>query len=150
MKIYNALLLSTNRELRKGCLEIENRIITNILPADSQVEQGDIDAHGWIVSPGWIDIQINGGFGIDLTTNPEHLWDVAAQLPKLGITGFLPTIITSSRETYEKAITIYKNGSPAGWRGARRRVRGAAPLGRSPDHRRRLHLQRRGKPHVRD
>ncbi|MBA4384373.1 MAG: N-acetylglucosamine-6-phosphate deacetylase, partial [Anaerolinea sp.] len=119
MKICNALLLTTNRELRKGSLSINNGVITNVYHAEGQIESGDIDANGWIASPGWIDIQINGGFGIDLTTNPELLWEVAAQLPKFGITGFLPTIITSAPETYEKAISIYKKGPPSGWRGAR-------------------------------
>lgn len=119
MKIYNAVILTKNGELINGSLSIEKGNVSNIFHSESKIEPGDIDAHGWIASPGWIDIQINGGFGIDLTTTPELLWEVAEQLPRFGITGFLPTVITSSHDTYEKAISIIKNGPPANWRGAR-------------------------------
>lgn len=98
---------------------IENGIITGILPDQEPLSPSDVDAKGWIASPGWIDMQINGGFGYDLTTDPARLWEVAAQLPRLGVTGFLPTIIASSHETYKQAIKIFQDGPPAGWSGAR-------------------------------
>lgn len=54
-----------------------------------------IKAHGLILSPGWIDLQFNGGFGKDFTDEPECIWEVGAQLPQFGTTAFLPTVITS-------------------------------------------------------
>ena len=89
MNVNNVLMLTQKRELQKASLSIENGQIASIHTGAKHLGQGDIDAQGWIVSPGWIDIQINGGFGIDLTTNPELLWEVAAKLPKFGVTGFL-------------------------------------------------------------
>ena len=47
------------------------------------------------VVPGLVDLQCNGAFGIDLGTEPERLWELAALLPRAGVTAFLPTIITS-------------------------------------------------------
>lgn len=77
-----------------------------------------IDGGGLYVSAGWMDIQINGGFGIDFTDHPDGIWDVAAQLPQYGITHFLPTIITSPLSTYDNAIRVLQNGPPEGWQGA--------------------------------
>src|SRR6266498_1200125 len=77
-----------------------------------------IDAFGLIASPGWIDIQINGGFGLDFTDNPSAIWEVARQLPRYGTTSILPTIITSPLETVRSAMDVLKQGHPQGWVGA--------------------------------
>jgi N-acetylglucosamine-6-phosphate deacetylase len=62
---------------------------------DSTESVPDIDASELFVAPGFIDLQINGGFGIDLMTEPENVWSLGRQLPQNGVTGFLPTIISS-------------------------------------------------------
>ncbi len=63
-----------------------------------------IDATGLIVTPGFIDLQINGGFGFDLAEAPESMWELARLLPRHGVTGFLPTFITSPPPTTAAAI----------------------------------------------
>ncbi len=77
-----------------------------------------VDASGLIATPGWIDLQLNGGFGLDFTDDPSTIWEVAAKLPALGTTSFLPTIISAPLEVAEKAIKVMRAGPPAGWRGA--------------------------------
>jgi len=77
-----------------------------------------VDARGLVASPGWIDIQINGGFGMYFTEQPETIWEVAARLPRYGTTGFLPTIVSAPLDIYERAIQVLRQGPPAGWRGA--------------------------------
>ena len=84
------------------------------LPADCEI----FDAGGMILTPGWIDIQLNGVFGLDFTENPDSIWQAASELPGLGTTSFLPTIITSPLEMVEHAIAINKNGPPSGFKGA--------------------------------
>jgi N-acetylglucosamine-6-phosphate deacetylase len=59
----------------------------------------DIVAEGWIV-PGFIDLQLNGAYGFDFTADGRAVARVAARLPETGVTGFLPTVITSPLETY--------------------------------------------------
>ena len=121
MKIKNGQILSDRNNLISAEISFENGLVTEV-SRDARInisEQEYIDANNWIVSPGWIDIQINGGFGYDFTTNPESIWDVGALLPKRGITGFLPTIISSPAETYQRAISVLRKGPPAGWNGAR-------------------------------
>jgi len=76
------------------------------------------DAAGLVASAGWIDIQINGGFGYDFTQNPASIWEVGARLARYGTTSFLPTIITSPYENIAAAQQALLDGPPAGWRGA--------------------------------
>lgn len=73
---------------------------------------------GVTVVPGLIDLQVNGALGWDLTTEPERLWDVAAALPRWGVTAFAPTVITSDPEVRVRALTTLRSGAPDGWRGA--------------------------------
>lgn len=77
-----------------------------------------LDATGLHVLPGFLDLQVNGAAGIDLTLEPERLWEVAAVLPRFGVTGFLPTVITSAPEQRERALATLAAGPPAGWAGA--------------------------------
>jgi N-acetylglucosamine-6-phosphate deacetylase len=77
-----------------------------------------IEARGLLLSPGFIDIQVNGGFGKDFTAEPGALWEVAAGLPRYGVTSFLPTVITSPPETARQALQVLRQGPPEGWRGA--------------------------------
>ena len=62
-----------------------------------------IDATGLMVVPGFIDIQVNGAFGMDFTQDPDTIWDVGARLPETGVTSFCPTIITSPHHRIEAA-----------------------------------------------
>ncbi len=86
-------------------------------PADDAVTT--VDATGMILAPGFIDIQINGGFGEDFTADPSSIWRVGARLPEQGVTGFLPTVITGPAGTIEAALATLQAGPPAGYSGAR-------------------------------
>ena len=76
------------------------------------------DATGLTVVPGLIDLQVNGGIGVDFTAEPTRLWEVAAELPRFGVTAFVPTVITSSPEARETALATLAGGPPDGWAGA--------------------------------
>ncbi|HEX9994253.1 MAG TPA: N-acetylglucosamine-6-phosphate deacetylase [Acidimicrobiales bacterium] len=94
-----------------------------------------LDATGLVVAPGFVDLQCNGAGGIDLTAEPERLWEVGALLPRWGVTAWLPTIVTSPAAARERALAALRAGPPPGWVGA-------TPLGLhvegpflAPDHR---------------
>lgn len=70
------------------------------------------------MTQGLFDIQINGGFGHDFTTDPASIWLVGERLAQRGITRFLPTLITSPRGTVERALEALAAGSPDGYQGA--------------------------------
>ena len=63
-----------------------------------------IDATGCWVTPGFIDVQINGGHGIDLTTEPGRADELGRLLPRYGVTSFVPTIITCGDEQRAAAL----------------------------------------------
>lgn len=84
------------------------------VPSQAQV----IDGQGMYLAPGFIELQLNGGFGEDFTDNPDSIWRVAAQLPRYGVTSFLPTIITCGEDTLNHALRALRRGRPADFRGA--------------------------------
>lgn len=77
-----------------------------------------IDAGGLSIAPGYVDLQVNGAGGIDLTSQPERLWEVASALPRYGVTSFLPTIVSSPPEVVDRALRALRAGPPGGWVGA--------------------------------
>ncbi len=103
--IHNITLLTPDQQLNDATIVVENGRFTHIgssstIPPDNaQI----IDGNGRYLVPGFIDLQLNGAFGHDFTTNPGTIWEVAAALPRWGVTSFLPTIITSPRSQIIKA-----------------------------------------------
>jgi len=76
------------------------------------------EAGGLIVAPGLIDIQINGGFGHDFTQDPAAIWEVGRRLPELGVTSFVPTVVTSPPDVTDLALDVVANRRPDEYRGA--------------------------------
>jgi len=77
-----------------------------------------LDATGLTVLPGLIDLQVNGAAGLDVTAQPERLWDVGVALAAYGVTAWLPTVITSDPRARDRALTTLAAGPPPGWFGA--------------------------------
>ncbi|WWC66249.1 uncharacterized protein I206_100150 [Kwoniella pini CBS 10737] len=73
-----------------------------------------IDLNGKMISPGLIDIQINGAFGVDLSEFEntqkyiEGLKKMSKRLCEFGITSFLPTIISQKNQKYQSILPILK------------------------------------------
>eukprot|EP00041_Stephanoeca_diplocostata_P013666 m.241191 g.241191 ORF g.241191 m.241191 type:complete len:271 (-) comp19421_c0_seq51:1590-2402(-) len=68
-----------------------------------------IDCKGNVIAPGFIDVQINGGYGIDFSKPANNdlksaVTDVARRLVHHGVTAFAPTIITSPAATYASLV----------------------------------------------
>ena len=80
-----------------------------------------LDASGLLIAPGFVDTQVNGAVSVDLTTQPERLGEVAAALPRYGITAFVPTVITAEPDGPGRML--------AAWAGFRPPAGSARPLG---------------------
>lgn len=119
--IHNITLLTPEKTIADAAVVIENGRFNQVgNAADIKSPEGAnvIEGNGRTLVPGFIDLQLNGAFGHDFTTNPEAIWEVAAQLPRWGVTSFLPTIITSPRSRIKKAQEVVQNGRPANFQGA--------------------------------
>jgi N-acetylglucosamine-6-phosphate deacetylase len=76
------------------------------------VPDSTIDLGGRIVSPGLIDVQLNGAFGFNFSTIPEdpisygkQLRQMNKLLVKTGVTSYLPTVTSSRKEVYHQVCT---------------------------------------------
>ncbi|XP_039740976.1 N-acetylglucosamine-6-phosphate deacetylase isoform X1 [Pteropus medius] len=82
-------------------LDPERLFFEERLVADEQRDCG-----GCILAPGFIDVQINGGFGVDFSQATEDVGSgvalVARRLLPHGVTSFCPTLVTSPPEVYHK------------------------------------------------
>lgn len=67
-----------------------------------------LDASGCYVTPGLVDLQVNGDENCDLWANPtdEDLNAMRANLAKAGVTSFLPTLITGDLEHLRKNVDM--------------------------------------------
>ena len=74
--------------------------------AEVPVETETVNLNGDILSPGYTDLQVNGGDGIMFNDSPcvEALRRIAAAHRSLGATRILPTLITDTAETTRMAI----------------------------------------------
>jgi N-acetylglucosamine-6-phosphate deacetylase len=68
------------------------------------------DASGLIVAPGFIDAQINGAHGIDVTSEPNRIGALGAELTRYGVTSFVPTVITCSPARRAAALAADRTG----------------------------------------
>jgi N-acetylglucosamine-6-phosphate deacetylase len=89
-----------------------------------------IDLHGDIIAPGFIDAQLNGGFGMDFSdiaygdgsckAFEDGLAYVSKQILKTGVTSFCPTLPSTYPHVYRKVLPSLR---------ARRTAEGAESLG---------------------
>lgn len=75
-----------------------------------------IDAGGLIAVPGFIDLQVNGGGGINFNDDPSvsTIQRICAAHAHFGTTALLPTLITDRREARTEAIAAGKAARTAG------------------------------------
>jgi len=58
--------------------------------------RADVELAAGVLGPGFVDLQVNGYFGVEMSAADPGGWAlVAGRLPQLGTTAFLPTYITA-------------------------------------------------------
>ncbi len=112
--------LVLDHELVPGALIVQAGRIAEVVrePAPTALPSTVHDAA--IVSPGFIDLQVNGGFGVEVGERADAIQRLAARLPATGVTAFLPTLVSSAAEVYPRACLAFL---------ASRGAVGALPLG---------------------
>ena len=61
---------------------------------------------GCFVAPGFVDLQVNGSFGVDVASEAERVPELSRKLLATGTTAYLPTLISSPLELYREALPI--------------------------------------------
>lgn len=98
-------------ELVRADVVVSSGLISEIaVGADAPaLGEDDVDCTGLVIAPGFVDLQCNGAGGIDISGEPERILDVAAQLPRFGVTSFLPTVVTAPASTRAAAIAAMQS-----------------------------------------
>jgi len=100
--------------LEAGAVVVEDDRIVEVLrsPRTGALPSHIIDTA--VVSPGLIDLQVNGGFGVEVGSDPGGLSTLARRLPESGVTAYLPTLISSSAASYRAAFAAFESFLAAG------------------------------------
>ena len=99
LRLRDGRILETGRDLPAGDAEV-------------------LDVTGQWVLPGLVELQVNGGHGIDLTTTPDRVWELGTHLAAQGVTAFLPTLVSCPPAVVHHAQQVLAAGPPPGWAGA--------------------------------
>jgi N-acetylglucosamine-6-phosphate deacetylase len=88
----------------------------DMLPPDAR----RVGVEGLIAAPGFIDLQVNGAAGHDITDASASMWAIGESMARHGVTAFLATIVSSERGTVDRAIDAWRQGPASA---------GAVPIG---------------------
>jgi len=107
-RAYRAAWLFDGKELRKDCAllvghgVVKGLVATRDIPAGTTVQ----DLGKGTITPGFVDLQVNGGDGIMFNDDPSvaPLRRIAAAHGRLGTTALLPTLITDKPAQTAAAI----------------------------------------------
>lgn len=110
-------VITPQEELPRSLITLEGGRIRSVEPwGDRPAPPGALDAgDGWI-APGFIDLQVNGAYGHDLSRWRPDLDAVARCLASHGVTGFLPTLVSLPLEMYFRLLPDLRQRSSGGAR----------------------------------
>jgi N-acetylglucosamine-6-phosphate deacetylase len=99
----------TDREVwSEGTVLLEGKSIAEVsrelLDADEVHEYP-----GHFVAPGFVDLQVNGSFGVDVASEAGRVPELSRKLLATGTTSYLPTLISSPPALYREALPILSN-----------------------------------------
>ncbi|POF29333.1 N-acetylglucosamine-6-phosphate deacetylase [Roseibium marinum] len=94
---------------RDGALLVEEGLISGLCPGD-EIPGGhaEIDLGDGVLSPGLVDLQVNGGGGLMLgeAQSVEDIAEICAAHVHLGTTALTPTLITDTPETTARVVDL--------------------------------------------
>lgn len=107
-QVLKAALVFTGAEmLRHHAVVLDGAEIASIIPSADVRNHGDvIDLGDGVLAPGFIDVQVNGGGGVNLNDHPsvESVLTLARAHRRFGTTGLLPTVITDAPSVLHAAV----------------------------------------------
>jgi N-acetylglucosamine-6-phosphate deacetylase len=110
------LLTGAGIELERTLLVRDGRIEALVEASDAPTADRDIDLDGYLLAPGFIDVQVNGGGGVLFNDAPsvETIAAIARAHRDFGTTGFLPTLISDDLDGVARAMDAVRDAMHAG------------------------------------
>jgi N-acetylglucosamine-6-phosphate deacetylase len=102
-----------------GSILFEDSSVADVSPDDSLVADAhEVHYYGEaLILPGFVDLQVNGAFGIDVASESDRLPELSRALLSTGTTSYLPTVISSPESIYDEALPAIAgaaSGPPSG------------------------------------
>ena len=121
MKVLYGARIFDGERLHDDCaLVVDGASILSLIPFGERPRGGEqVDLGGGILSPGFIDWQINGGGGVLFNAEPtvEGIAAIGAAHRRAGVTAFLPTVVTDApRVLAHGASSRARGANPRAWR----------------------------------
>ncbi|KZS11258.1 N-acetylglucosamine-6-phosphate deacetylase [Daphnia magna] len=123
IQFHNCFILRDGQIIKEDLWTCERKIVDPEPIFFDKKDYADIkiDCQGLLIAPGYIDLQVNGGFGVDFSRDSETIDQglevVAKGLLVYGTTSFCPTLVTSSPEFYHQVVGKIKK-TPGSSKGA--------------------------------
>ena len=109
MKVLYGARIFDGERLRDDCaLVVDGASILSLTRLEDRPRGGEqVDLGGGILSPGFVDWQINGGRGVLFNAEPtvEGIAAIAAAHRRAGVTSFLPTVVTDAPRVLDAALS---------------------------------------------
>ncbi len=104
----------------EGTVLLEGGAIADVSPDDSLLGDAEkVHEHeDSLLLPGFVDLQVNGAFGVDAASEPHRLAELSSALLSTGTTSYLPTVISSPASLYEEALPALAAATSASGAGA--------------------------------
>jgi N-acetylglucosamine-6-phosphate deacetylase len=95
-------------EVVPGIVVVKDGLIDAVLRGHEAIHDLPVYEAPYI-APGYIDIQVNGGFGVDVDGDPSTYRVLGERLPRHGVTSYLPTAVSAPAGFYRPLIENYVN-----------------------------------------
>lgn len=104
--IVNGIILTPDEQISGQGVIVEGGRIARIDPVGLvEAQSNTIDARGFYVTPGLIDLHVHGAYGFDtMDATPEAIHGMGRFFARHGVTSYLPTTVTASAEDISAAI----------------------------------------------
>ena len=93
----------------EGTVLLGDGAIADVDREGTSLADGADEVHEYpesLILPGFVDLQVNGAFGVDVASEPDRLGDLSRALLRTGTTAYLPTVISSPESLYEGTLPV--------------------------------------------
>jgi N-acetylglucosamine-6-phosphate deacetylase len=113
-KIFNGHIITPDGIIRNGSVLVKDGTISSISDHNQEISGAkNVDAGGRYISPGFIDMHVQGGGGFDFMVNTvEAFLEIAKTHARYGTTSMFPTTLTGSAEDIVNILRTYDEAYP--------------------------------------